>query len=453
VGRCVIINETSNTISLFHRLRSKSLLARQYDIPLRYHGVPVIPYHFPGSRSVDPPTPATPSELQDSVALPRVDGLSNAQLYRLLSFIPGVIETIDFYLDRSVLITMDYTSFLAAREKVGADFFSAWGCVFAFTLYTSLGSERSKMPTRRDKILPNSRETGPGSEIYNRAGTMSTFGPFLSRKSPSTLPTHDTDLFVVSAHSFLMKQKVCVGFSPLALFILASVIYLAIVATSSELFPTPLLKQLFVVRTGVFLQDCLWKYLGRIFGYHNMVTPFRPILTRQSGMLRIERSSPMFSFDIYLLVPMLPSLFLRWIEHRAPEVHLLTRRFTCLPVDWSAWIEAIFTVTWIFWTNEFYREEPLVRRFFSQDLLSSNGTVWSFWSDFDILAHQFPVSFRCFLFYVRYWSHLHTPHSSLPRSPGHSDVWIDDLVLGHISALLEFQPSLHISSRRPTYRY
>jgi hypothetical protein len=407
MGRSVIINETSNTISLFHRHGSESLLARRYDIPLRYHGVPVIPHHFPGS--VEPLTPP-PSELEDSVNLPKVDGLSNAQLGRLSSFFPGVIETIDFYLDRRVSITiMDYSAYLAALKKVGAPYFSAWGCIF--TLAISLGSEGSNMPPRCDKIKPNSSETGPGSEIYNSVGTMSTFGPFLSRKTPSTLSTHDTDLFVVSAHSFLMKEKVYVGCSTLSLCIIAFVIYLAIIATSSELFPTPLLKQLFMVRTGVFLQDCLWKYLGRSFGYHNMVTPSRPVLTRQSGIFRIERSSPMLSFDVYLLVPILPSIFLQWIE-QIPEVHLLTNRLTSLPIDWSACIEAIFTMTWIFWTNDFYREEPLVRRFFSQNLASSSGTVWSLWSDFDTLEHQFHVSFCCCLFDIRYW-----PHCDAPRSP------------------------------------
>ena len=75
LGRTVIINEASNTISLFHRHGSESLVVRQHDIPLRYHGVPVIPHHFPAS--VNPLKPA-PSELEDSVALSRVDGLSNA---------------------------------------------------------------------------------------------------------------------------------------------------------------------------------------------------------------------------------------------------------------------------------------------------------------------------------------------------------------------------------------
>jgi hypothetical protein len=275
LGRTVIINEASNTISLFHRHGSESLVVRQHDIPLRYHGVPVIPHHFPAS--VNPLKPA-PSELEDSVALPRVDGLSNAQLCRLSSFIPGTIATIDFYLDRRVIITMDYSSHSPALEKVGSVYFCAWGCIF--TLSTSWGFAGGNMPTRCDQILPSSSETGPGSEIYNSAGTMSTFGPFLSRRTLSTLSTHDTDLFVVSAHSFLMKEKVCVESNLLSLCVIASIIYLAIIATASELFPMPLLKQLFMIRTAVFLQNYLWKFLGRSLGYHNLVSPSRPVLTR-----------------------------------------------------------------------------------------------------------------------------------------------------------------------------
>ena len=117
----------------------------------------------------------------------------------------------------------------------------------------------------------------------------------------------------------------------------------------------------------------------------------------------------MLSFDIYLLVPILASLFLCWFTHCIPGVDLLTLRLRLLPVLWPALIEAIFTIAWISLANDLYEDNPLVRNFFSQGLISSNGTVWSFWSDFDILEHQFPFPFCCFLFDVCYWPHFLIP--------------------------------------------
>jgi hypothetical protein len=284
-GRDFTINEASNTITLSNRHGREALLLRQSDIPLRYHGIPVIPHYF--NLFVNP-LPPRPPELEGRLVSQTADGLSNAQLHQLLSFIPGFIQTIDFYLDRNVLITIKLYSLFKVHEaqlKVGGNSFSAWGCNFIFIWATEGIKIQRQILVRESQTASN--ETGPGSAIHNSAGTKSTFGTYLRPKTGAKVPPLGVDLFTVSAHSFLTKERM--GYISLCAAVALSV-RLGVRWTSSEFLPKSIMKQFFLIRTGIFIQDCLWKYFGKRLGFHHMVFPLQissdiPVGSASSGQI------------------------------------------------------------------------------------------------------------------------------------------------------------------------
>src|SRR6202022_3709254 len=112
-GREVVINEESNTISLFDVDDTVSHRSRQREVPLRYHGVPIIPHEYSYITSTETPGPF----ISESKTI-SLDGLASDQLSQLQMYIPGIIP-IHFFLDRQVIITLSSTkSFELAIENI-----------------------------------------------------------------------------------------------------------------------------------------------------------------------------------------------------------------------------------------------------------------------------------------------------------------------------------------------
>src|SRR5271163_3238879 len=84
-GRVISFDPASNTISLFDDPLLRTVTAAQCNIPLRYHGVPVIPHNFAHVDPTDLPAPLRLSQSESAKTLK--DGLTNGQLRDLRDFI------------------------------------------------------------------------------------------------------------------------------------------------------------------------------------------------------------------------------------------------------------------------------------------------------------------------------------------------------------------------------
>ena len=119
-GRNVVVNENTNTISVFHMDEPGHNIVSE-DIPLTYQNVSVIPHPFPNFVPL-----FYPLELNTPTGeLP--DRLSSDQIRRFRNYFPGMVS-LHYFLDRQIIIRLTKSAYKLAVEKVG--YCQAWSCMF-----------------------------------------------------------------------------------------------------------------------------------------------------------------------------------------------------------------------------------------------------------------------------------------------------------------------------------
>ena len=200
------------------------------------------------------------------------DGLTGQQLQDLKNYLPGIIS-VDFFLDRQIVVALRKHSYSKSIRKVGGRTFWAWGCVVILVL---LGDNQ-----RMDFIckikggyMPPEKEPQPGSNVFNDNGEFSTLGIFLIKDTGIPATNTRVENITVSAHSFLKKVSVDIVFNWPCGVVLALVTHIAYVSTKDNLISILVLKQLLLVRLFIVIHDCYWKYLGKYVGLHSLVLLF-----------------------------------------------------------------------------------------------------------------------------------------------------------------------------------
>lgn len=261
LGRDVIVNRNSNTISLFDIHDKDFCFFVRAPVPLYYQGVPVIPHHFCGCAS----PLVRPQELSILSMETTLDGLTSQQIRQLREYI-GYIETIDFYIDRWVVVTIPLDLYTTALQKIESPYFQAWDCIFRLVPSTW----QTKINTNKEPLsVPV-----PGFRVQSDTGVRSTRGALLrcrNQKLSASGPT--IDLFTVSRHSFTAKRAIDLKPSLLSTAVLAAVLKLAYTVAEQAILPWQLHQQLVLIKVGIIMQDYLWIFGGRRLGFHILVSP------------------------------------------------------------------------------------------------------------------------------------------------------------------------------------
>ena len=264
LGRVVVVNRNSNTISLFDFHDKHFYFFPRAPVPLYYQGVPVIPHHFSDAAS----PLVRPQELSILSMETDLDGLTSQQI-RLLSEYFGYIEAIDFYLDRWVVVTIPRDLYTSALEKVESPYFQAWNCIFRLV----------PSPTNQPKSKINSGKKpvsvpAPGFRVQSDIGVKSTLGALLSRRNQKHSASSPTiGFFTVSRHSFTAKRAIDLKPGLLSTAVLAAVLHMAYTLAEEAILPWQLYQQLVLIKVGIIAQDYLWIFGGRRLGFHILVSP------------------------------------------------------------------------------------------------------------------------------------------------------------------------------------
>jgi hypothetical protein len=258
-GRSIIVNEDTNTISLFETDEPDATAQRTHEMPLIYEGTAVIPHPF--VRDVPPICPIklnTPTRLLEH-------GLSNDQLIRLCVYLPGIV-TVDYFRDRQVIIRLMQSYYHEAVEKIGGERFRAWNCAM---LLVGLSSPGFIEPDQAPVETPG--PCLPGCNIYNDDKCSSTLGVFLKpRPRNFGLDATTVQHFTASAHSFLRKKPIELVQMTTAISF-ALITQFAFICLRSRMLPILLVEQFLFVRVGILLLDILWIYLGCGLKVHTVV--------------------------------------------------------------------------------------------------------------------------------------------------------------------------------------
>lgn len=264
LGRDVVVNRDSNTISLFDIHDDDFCFFPRAPVPLYYQGVPVIPHHFSNAAS----PLVEPQELSILSMETHMDGLRSQQIRQLSEYL-GYIQTVDFYLDRWVVVTIPRDLYTSALEKVESPYFQAWHCIFRLVPepmdQPKLNINTGKMPLS----VP-----APGFRVQSDTGVKSTRGALLSRRNQKHSASGPTiGFFTVSRHSFTEKRVIDLKPSFLSAAVLDAVLHLADAVANEAIFPWQLYQQLFLIKAGVIVQEYLWIFGGRRLGFHILVSP------------------------------------------------------------------------------------------------------------------------------------------------------------------------------------
>jgi hypothetical protein len=277
-GRNVVVNVESNTISAFYL--ENQIEDTLEDIPLSILGIPIIPHLFPQPT---PPLNAPPLlDAPDGLDPGHLcDGLSDQELSALRKYFPGLIQSIEFFLDRVVILTVGTDHFNMCFDKIGGTYFRAFGCVFVLLVRHA----RRKSPPEdlvsqsppEDLVSPGGLR--PGCKIYNEDGGFSTLGAFLV-DGKETYPTSEYLLtwFTVSAHSFLRKRPFRVG-SWFTIIFVPLIGKIALKWAMTSFFGLSVCRQYLLARVCIRSWELVWKFCGFKLGWHGLVCANSPPLT------------------------------------------------------------------------------------------------------------------------------------------------------------------------------
>ena len=260
-GREIVVNQESNTISLFD-LDEEECENQRLPVPLFYDDIPIIPHPYPYQKS-----DSHPKELNTSVDKVR-DGLTREQLQMLKEYFVGII-TVDYYLDKHIVITIAPQSYNAGICKAGGTGFWAWGC-FVVLLWVAEKQDVEIIHDTDDCESSTSEYIVPGSRVYNENGEYSTVGALLYKRPQISTTAQDyptvpinVDYFTVSAHSFIKKTYAGIGLNWRCALILPFVSHVAYVGMTRSLFDMVLIKQVLLIRLFVLFHDSVWIYAGK----------------------------------------------------------------------------------------------------------------------------------------------------------------------------------------------
>ena|SRR5579859_4017464 len=264
VGRRVIINRESSTISLFDEGDRHTSFSCKTAIPLYYQGIPIIPHHFYSDA-----TPLlTPTELSTSSTETTLDGLADAQIRQLMAYIGPHLKTIDFFLDRRVVVTVPLASYPKVMCQIGSPFFKAWDCIFRLV---PSPEDDPRLWIHRTNLNPLNL-TAPEFDIQGASGVRSTMGALLCSRTEKQFASNPAiRFFTVSRQSFRFKRDIGIHLDFLSMIVLGVVSYLAYTGAEQAVLPLHLHQQLILTRCGIILQDSLWMYAGRRLGCHFLV--------------------------------------------------------------------------------------------------------------------------------------------------------------------------------------
>jgi hypothetical protein len=260
-GRDVIVNDDSNTISVYNvrNIGGKD----DAEIPLRHRGIVIVPHSFSRVTSAIAPPPLKPGV--DHI---NRDGFSSDEIQLMVSYITNIIQ-IDFYLDREVIITLSSeAALLTAVQIIGGMTFVGLGCRFRLRAAGAVKKEHVK--GGKDPV-DKSTNLQSGSQIFNRAGEYSTLGTFLCRDPRSPTSSIEVDRCTVSAHSFLRKRSIGKEMGIITIVSVLMVIVLSFVGAQAEWLPESIVRGILALRSSLLVYDAIWKYGGRRLGWHKMV--------------------------------------------------------------------------------------------------------------------------------------------------------------------------------------
>ena len=270
IGRDVVVNVELNTISVFDL--EKQIVE---DIPLSILGIPIIPHSFPQPTPLDaPPLLDAPDELDPGHLC---DGLSDGELSALRKYLPGLIQSIEFFLDRVVILTVGADYFNMCFDKIGGTSFRAFGCVFVLLAVGDSVRRGHRKSLPEDHVSPGG--VRPGCRIYNEDGGFSTLGAFLvDRKEKYPSSEYLLTWFTVSAHSFLRKRPFKLG-SWFTIIFIPVTAKIALRWAMTSFFGLSVCRQYLLTRVCIWSWELVYKFWGYRFGWHGMVCAVSPPLT------------------------------------------------------------------------------------------------------------------------------------------------------------------------------
>jgi len=267
-GLIVDYNPSSNTISLFDDFMRETQPSLQRNIPLRYRGIPIIVHDY----ACDPNRIPVAHQLSQSVDTLK-DGLTGSQLRELQDFIPDHIHSIEFYLDRQVIVTLSSETICNTVSKLGFGAFRAWDCVFILTIpriYETWHQHPSFLG------IPKLGASGllPGLKINNDLGVVSRAGIFLRSRLPKACTISH---FLISAHSFVKKKRLKLGLNLSSSLVLLSIVLFFVVSSKIDQscckFPTNITVLLVITRIGLLIL-CLFNGFGTLLVPQFLVPSF-----------------------------------------------------------------------------------------------------------------------------------------------------------------------------------
>lgn len=346
-GRSVIVNQESNTISVFNEYEQTGATQQLPDIPLFYDNIPVIPHSFPfliprnghtgtlkNFHNIEPTTPA--------------EGLYKSQLKQLDSKFPG-IATIDYYLDRIVVINFQSREFyLQALTETETECFRAFGCLIFFGLVGGIASGRYRgTGTRRtteNATSPVGDSFLPGCLVYNEGNEYSRIGTFLHPTSIPFLDTMEIAHFTVSAHSFMKKRSLNVGLNVPFLVLAPISLYVAYLTANAQVWLEHLAIQVFLFRSLMWSYCLICEYGGVIAKIHNMVPITLICANVQPGKVHVETELPMLNWvGIFLLPTVVRLLVFGYIEKLFPSI----KGHSMFGLEWPAVFEFASTLKYV----------------------------------------------------------------------------------------------------------
>jgi len=293
--RNVVVNVESNTISVFDEVDEHD--SDLEEVPLSLHEVPIIPHPFPR------PTPLLTAPDGFDPQGPLHDGLSNQELLALRDYFLGMLQSIEFYFDRIIVLTVETDFFKICTDKVGGDCFRAFGCVVLLVAAgESMKRGRGKSPPK-EHVSPGG--VRPGGKVYNGESGYSTVGAFLVEGKDYPTTEYLLSWFTVSAHSFLRKRSLKLGLTWSTIIVIPIIARIAFRFALSSFFGISFCRQYLLARLFIWSWEMLWKYWGRKVGWHHLVCAMSSVLTSQQGSIRVEKPLAPIQVTLLYVIPVL----------------------------------------------------------------------------------------------------------------------------------------------------
>ena len=138
--------------------------------------------------------------------------MTREHLQKLKEYFAGII-TVDYYIDKHIVITISRQWYDTGIRKVGGSGFWAWGC-FVVLLWVVEKQDVEIIHDIDDRESNLSEGIVPGSRVYNENEEYSTFGALLYKRPQLTTTTQDYPTVFINVdyfcfRSFFRREDVC----------------------------------------------------------------------------------------------------------------------------------------------------------------------------------------------------------------------------------------------------